>query len=82
MVLKKKYRFPLVEIIWDDAESGIPEWILPDDIDTALPTVTTVGFLVKESDSAYVIASTITADHINGQFKIPKAMVKEYKVLK
>lgn len=75
------YKYPLVEILWIDAESGDTEWTTPEEIDVDLPEVTSIGFLVKETDTTFVIASTISQDHINGQFKIPKGMVKSKRVL-
>lgn len=74
---KAKFKYPLVKIVWVDAESGNQEWVLPEELDGALPQVTTVGFLIKETEDAYIIASTITDTHVNGQFKIPKGMTKE-----
>lgn len=86
MVLKKtKYKYPLVEIVWVDAETE-HGW---EDINEAsnLPLATTIGFLIKDQvdihgHEMYLIASTYSDVQTNGRFKIPKGMVKEFKVLK
>jgi hypothetical protein len=77
MAPKSKHKYPLIRLDWIDAESGAAEWIEPSEIDGTLPAVTTIGFLIKETEDTYIIASTITDTHINGQFKVPKGMTKQ-----
>lgn len=85
MVQKKKYKYPLVEVEWIDAETehGWEEVEFP----TELPIVTTIGFLIKEgkdkNDNEYLlIASTYSDGQTNGRFKVPKGMVKKITILK
>lgn len=73
--------YPLVLIEWDDAEvsnewEAIPE---ADELDEAL--VQTVGFLAKETNKYYWIASTLSENHANARTKVPKGMVKSIKYL-
>ena len=86
MVTKKpKFKYPLVKIVWVDAETE-HGW---EEIDEAsnLPLAITVGFLIKDQvdvhgNEMYLVASTYSESSTNGRFKIPKGMVKEYEVLK
>lgn len=82
MPRKKKqiYKYPLVEILWDDAEVT-NHW--EDNSETVVNEVlcTTVGFLVKETDTHLVIASTYAEDLTNARIQIPKGMVKTRKAL-
>ena len=73
------YRFPLVEVIWDDAETS-DGWEEPtSDLKPAIAT--TVGFLVRETDKHLLIASTYDPNHTNGRIQIPIGMVVSRKVL-
>jgi hypothetical protein len=69
-----KYAYPLYEVIWDDAavETG---WIDPS-IALQNQLVTTVGFLVNESEKHILIASTYSDDHVNATIQIPRGMVQ------
>lgn len=84
MVKKQKYKYPLVKIVWVDAETE-HGW---EEVDEAsnLPVATTVGFLIKDQVDAhghemYLVASTYSESSTNGRFKIPKGMVKEFTIL-
>jgi hypothetical protein len=73
----KPPKYPLVFIQWHDATTH-NEWVDIADLKKeigVLPT-TTVGFLVKEDDEAYYIASTVHDDMTNAQITLPKGMVK------
>jgi len=79
---KKHYPFPLVEVIWEDAESSIG-WEGPEETDHGTPLVLTVGFLIHQSDKVIHIASTVDKEKSsNARLKIPAGMVREMKVLK
>lgn len=81
MVRAKKYPFPLVEILWKDAQTG-HGWEHADDITVEIPTVITVGFLVKENEDGLVIASSVGTDrHNNARITVPKGMVVSRKDL-
>lgn len=83
MTKRKKYKYPLAEIVWRDAASMAEGWETLAEIDVADELVVTVGFQVKETDLFYVIAHTYSSDDdsTNGRIKIPKAMVQEYKII-
>ena len=67
------YPYPLVEILWDDAATEScwqdPSLALQDQ------HVTTIGFLVKETEKYILIASTFAGDHVNASIQIPRAMI-------
>ena len=73
-------RYPLVHIEWDDA-SADNKWVSVDDIEIDDGTVTTIGFLVKETDKHIVIASTCWGSDVNAMMQIPKAMIVSRKIL-
>lgn len=75
-MIKRKY--PPILIVWDDAEVS-NDWEINEatnggELEEAL--VETLGFLLKETEKYYVIASTLSGDHANARTKIPKGMVK------
>jgi len=81
---KLRYKYPLVEIQWVDAETE-HGWEEVED-DSTLPVATTIGFLIKDrpdknGHDMLLIASTYADTQTNGRFKIPKSMVKEMKVI-
>jgi len=78
-----KYDKPLVEIIWNDAETT-HGWELDADVDAEQVPIVTVGFLVTKGDHVVVIASSIdqaTGGQSNSRIKIPIAMVSSIKEL-
>jgi len=80
-----KYKYPLVQITWVDAETD-HGWEETDGVEPVLPIATTVGFLIKggadkNGNEYYVICSTYADNSNNGRFKIPKGMVKDFVVL-
>lgn len=82
MAASKKYPYPLVEVIWEDAESSIG-WEAPEETDHGAALVITVGFLIHQTDKVLHIASTVDKDKSsNARLKIPAGMVREMKVLK
>jgi len=79
-----KSPFPLVEVIWLDAITDPQGW---EDVETmeavAAAEVLTVGFLVKESASAWLVASTVCEEKTcNSRITIPKGMVKSLRYLR
>jgi hypothetical protein len=76
VVRKTKYPHRLVEVHWVDAETD-QGWQDNREADMALPVVTTVGFLVGETEQAILIASTIAGTHSNSRIKIPRGMVQD-----
>ena len=73
------YKYPLIEVIWDDAETNDGWEEPPVDLKEALAT--TVGFLIRESEKHLLIASTYDPNHTNGRIQIPVGMVVSRKVL-
>lgn len=80
--MKHKQPFPIVQVIWTDAETS-QGWEHMDEEKPTVPEVVTVGFLVKESDSVVLVASTIGHDRShNSRISIPKGMIKSVTVLR
>lgn len=73
------YKYPLIEVIWDDASTDNGWEAPPDELIPEL--VITVGFLVRETDSHLLIANSYDPNHTNGRIQIPKGMVTSRKVL-
>lgn len=75
-----EYRYDVVEVIWDDAETLETGWDLsPKDLKEAL--VMTIGFLIKETRKHIVITSTTDGININGGIQIPKKMILSRKII-
>ena len=68
----------IVSIEWIDAvaDSG---W--EDKTKAAIHHCTTIGFLVDETDEAICLASTWSVDQTNARMHIPKAWIKNRKVI-
>ena len=68
----------IVQVEWIDAvaDSG---W--EDKVKAQIDKCITVGFLIDETDEAICIASTVSIDHNNARMHIPKAWIKNRKVL-
>lgn len=72
--------YPLVECVWDDAETNggwdkVPE--------PKQSLVLTVGFLIKETENHLVICHSITDSEYgtNGRIQIPRGMIVHRKQL-
>ncbi len=77
-----KYPFPLVEITWVDAGTG-HGWEQAEELEATAFEVVTVGFLVRESKDALVIASTVCPEKTcNSRITVPTGMVRTRRVLK
>ncbi len=72
----------LVEIIWDDASSLDHGWTDPAEERPTEQLVTTVGFLIAQTEKHLVIAHTTDGSWVNGRFQIPRAMVKKMRSLR
>ena len=68
-------------VVWDDASSLDAGWYDPDEVPKN-QLVTTVGFLVAESEEHVVLAQSTDDVWVNGRFQIPKKMIREMKPLK
>lgn len=87
--MSAKKAYPIVEILWMDAEAD-NSWKTESEVvdeNTGNPVVT-VGFLIRKPNRTfpmYVVAGTATCDeepHFNSTMKIPKHWVKSITILK
>lgn len=76
---KTLYKYPVVVIIWDDAETAGGWEEIPEEIKPAIAT--SMGFLIKESDDHVLIASSYDERHVNGRLQIPRGMIKQITYL-
>lgn len=76
-----KYKYPLVEIVWDDAETD-PSWRNLSDVNPKHALVVTVGFLIKETEKHIVIASTYSEEAVIATIQIPVGMIVKRTVRK
>ena len=78
---KPKFSFPLVHVEWKDAQTG-HGWEDRENVLVETPIVTTVGFLIKETDEGVVVASTVGTDlQSNARISIPRGMIISKKEL-
>jgi hypothetical protein len=77
---KNPYKFPIVEVIWDDAETDMGWDLIPQELSPAVAT--TVGFLAKETQDHLLICSTYDKHHTNARLQIPKKMVISLRELR
>jgi len=69
-------------ITWRDAGGEQQGWMEPGDIDDDNPIVTSVGWVVKETENNVTLAMDVADDgdtHTRG--RIPKGMIVERKIL-
>lgn len=72
--------YPIVEVIWDDAQaSATITWDA--EVTSDLAPTTTVGYLVQKDRRSYTVASLINLNHIGHCITIPKACVREIRYL-
>lgn len=77
---KGQFKYPLVSILWDDAESSDGWEEPPTELEPALAT--SVGFLIRQTEKYILLAMSYDNGHTNGRFQIPKALIKEMKEIK
>lgn len=81
MASKQKFPYPLIMVEWKDAQTS-HGWEEETEVDTNLPTVMTIGFLIRETTDAFLICSTVGLDKTNNsRLLIPKGMVTNSKLL-
>ncbi len=73
-------RYPIVEVIWDDAAAHKPEWT--DELNIEPQIVRSVGYLVYCKSGYVVIAQDMDESEHNGRTQIPRGMVKKMTVLR
>jgi len=84
--LSNPFPYDVVWVKWDDAESTYG-WELESALDPKEALATTVGFLVKETPTHIVIASSVSHEEeeghtTNNRLQIPKGMIKETIIIK
>ena len=73
--------YPVVEIIWQDAECD-PVWKKVDEIlKGELPIIYTIGYLLYEDKKKYVVASTIGGDEATSTIMIPADWVTKISLI-
>lgn len=79
------YKYPLVVVTWDDAESD-PTWFNEPTEDLKPTIATTVGFLIRDNphEDRILVADSYIDDAqntISNSVKIPRGMIKEIRFL-
>ena len=66
-------KYKLVHISWFDAIST-DDWMMADDIEEALPEIQTVGYLIRETETLFIVAQNVDFknDSISMTMTIPK----------
>lgn len=67
--------YPIVEIIWNDAQASALEW--QEEAGTSMAPTTTVGYLVAKDRGSYTVASLINLNHVGHCITIPKGCLIE-----
>ena len=77
-----KQKYPLVEIIWDDAAGLRHGWEL--DVDKLEPQlVRSIGFLLFDGPDHVIIAMDLDGEgQHNGRSQIPKGMLRQMRTLR
>jgi hypothetical protein len=80
-LVQQHFRYPLIVVEWDDAETSGGWEEPPAELGEAIAI--TVGFLIRETSKHLLIASSYdsTNTHTNGRIQIPVGMVKTRVVL-
>ena len=78
-VVSGQIGYPLVEVIWKDAAAYAIEWAETAEIN--LRTVTTVGYLVSESDEAISVVQMINTEQVGHGMVIPKSDIVSWRDL-
>lgn len=86
MTKRPTQKYPLVEVIWDDATSISQGWKNKEEFDKELirpEIVMSVGFLVKDSAEHIILAMDTDSDGDHAsRSQIPKGMIKKIKILR
>jgi hypothetical protein len=73
---------PLVLVTWKDAKSEASGWKSIDEVSCGHPaTVTSVGWIVRQTKNKLIIVSSIVGDHCDGDTTIPMGWVQSIKPL-
>lgn len=72
--------YPLVEIIWEDAQASAT-YAWEEEAGTSVAPTTTVGYLVVKDRRSYTLASLINLNHVGHCITIPRGCVREIRYL-
>lgn len=81
-MITTEYKYPIVTILWDDAESTC-NW-MEEPMQPLKPTLAmTIGFMVRDEPEHVLVADSyfIEGRTIGNTNKIPRGMIKELKYL-
>ena len=68
---------PLVYVEWlDHADTNDQPWQEVADLDAEPPVCRTVGWIVKRTKTAYVIAHTLADPHVSGTFILLRSCIR------
>ena len=73
--------YPIVRVLWTDHHSS-DGWEPVDDLHFKIPTETTVGFLVDETDVKVTIAATVGGTQCNSRAYILKGCIDRVEYLR
>jgi len=79
LVLDGRQGYPLVEVVWEDASAFAIEW--SETVEINPRTVTTVGYLVSETDEAISLVQMINTEHVGHGIVIPKSYIVKWRDL-
>ena len=78
-----KQIYPVVMVVWEDIEGQDGGWIKPGHADIVPCLMSSVGYLVLDTEDYIVYASDLAQDGTtNGRTQVPKGNVKSIRVLK
>jgi hypothetical protein len=72
-----QYKYPLIEIEWDDSVTEDGWTDVPEALEPHLTI--SIGFLIKETKIHILIASSYDESHVMGKLQIPKKTIKSRK---
>ena len=66
----------IVEIHWVDS-MGLNDWVEPDSLNEVSNTIETIGYLINETEDAYIVSSSRVkeTEEVNAPIKIPKVSI-------
>ena len=75
-------KYPLELVTWIDAGADVVSWQYSDDLDDDNHLITSVVFVVKETEKNLTIAMDMGEDgSSNGRSRIPKVLIQSRKLL-
>jgi hypothetical protein len=75
-------KMKIVEIEWEDAGSNKEVWSDIDNYPEEPGLCTTIGYLIKKTEKAYVLSQSSSDTQYGNVFVIPIRMAKKFKIVK